>query len=806
MAGPGTSSGHPAPIGSDRASSEATHGPPVGSPRGPADRMSSLARPDKWVLSGLDGIIWAPPFPKWFDHPGFWDPAHVLHYELGPLFSVVLLDGDGVEIPIRRLPPGPTAWRPDRLRVEWQPLAHEGGAGFDTESPKGHPAPGPTPLRPSALTVLEERRVLPDGIVESIWYLPATLGVQSVVAYTAQPARDTEGLSADGDRLTWTRRVTDRKGESMEVRCQLFVEPDGSPAGDIDVCVVPSQGRATPHWALTPFAEASARNGPGGPPGTAADVPPWIWGSVRTALGQAPNASHDLGTEAPEPTAERGQCVRLRMTLRPTCRARGPRPPTDWSSYWSSFPDFATGDPHLDQYFGARIFGLGLNRIEGVWPFIGNAAIAEGIEYFHMPITYSAQCHMLEMRWRAGGAEAWGSILNFLENQKPDGSLHGRLYPNHLTGTDYYHANWGDAVRAVHAIHPDRGRLRRAYEGLSRFGEWMIRERDPEGSGMFTVVNHYETGQEYMSRYVTVDPEADVNEWLPRLRLKGVDVTVYAYQLFRALEWMASECGTEDAVAGWKAAAERTGKAIQSRMWSPEAGLFTDVDGASGRRTDVKAAVGFYPLLTDLTTTEQCSRLLDHLEDPHTFGTPFPIPSSSADDPHFSAEGLWKGVRRNCPWNGRVWPMTTSHLTEGLLRRWLAGNERAGVLGVEILIRFVRMMFDDGDPARPNCFEHYNPYSGRPCYFRGIDDYQHSWVLDLLIRGFAGLHVGEEGVSVHPLPHELPGVFTGPVVLRGRRVHVEVSGSASRLHVDGRTWETPRGKPISVTWDDMPHE
>ena len=76
-------------------------------------------------------------------------------------------------------------------------------------------------------------------------------------------------------------------------------------------------------------------------------------------------------------------------------------------------------------------------------PNISHAAIAEGMEYFHIPITYSAQCHMMEMRWRKGGEEAWGSILNFLEHQKSDGSLHGRIYPNHLSGTDYYHANWG---------------------------------------------------------------------------------------------------------------------------------------------------------------------------------------------------------------------------------------------------------------------------------------------------------------------------------------------------------------------------
>ena len=36
------------------------------------------------------------------------------------------------------------------------------------------------------------------------------------------------------------------------------------------------------------------------------------------------------------------------------------------------------------------------------------------------------------------------------------------------------------------------------------------------------------------------------------------------------------------------------------------------------------------------------------------------------DDPYFDAEADWKGKRTNCPWNGRVWPMTNSHVADAL--------------------------------------------------------------------------------------------------------------------------------------------
>ena len=750
------------------------------SDRSPQHRIKALARPGKWYLGGLDGVVWAPPFPRWLNRPGFWDPVHMVQYELGPCFSVALLDAKGNEIPFTRSagspdPPrrhGRDTWHPGTLTTHW--------------------------TTPASSVAVETRRVLPGGLLESSWTLAPELPSGHLVAFTAQPVGTVSEARVSEGGLKWTRSVTDRTGHELSVRMEILASRP--PAWR---SVLPSEGGATPDWALSPFAERGIDDLPG--PDAAGDptidLPPgdigWIWMAVAFPVSASSN----------EPPA-----LRLRLTPRlsppvrpePGSPARNRPTPTTWPTFFSSFPSFSSSDPHLDRYFDHRIHGLGLNRIDGHWGNIRHPCIAEGPGYFHVPITYSAQCHMMEMRWREGGREAWGSLLNFLDNRKEDGSLHGRLYPSHLERTDFYHANWGDALLAVHAMHPDPAALARCYEGLTRYAQWLNRSRDPEGSGMFTVVNHFETGQEYMSRYMAVDAEADVRGWQPRLRLKGIDVTVYAHQLFRALARVAGELAREGDEADWQALATRSGRAMMRHMWSPGARLFTDVDGrtlaGTPVRTDVKAAVGFYPMLTDLVDDARLDAMMDHLEDPRTFGTPFPIPSSSVDDPRFSAEGIWRGKRRNCPWNGRVWPMTTSHVIEGLLRCRRRGNERAGGLAADMLVRFVRMMFTDGDPGRPNCFEHYNPYTGRACHFRGIDDYQHSWVLDLLARGIAGLHIGEEGVEVWPLPHELPRVTLGPVRARGRVVAVVVDEGRVAVEVDGEWHDGPRGEPLRVGW------
>ena len=711
----------------------------------PRLRIEALERPDKWYLGGLDGVVWAPPFPRWLHKPGFRDPVHLMQYEVAPCFSVAFLDAGGEEVSLVADETGdapPLAWRPGRLRARWRYRSRRGGTA------------------PPVAT--EDRRVRPGGVLESAWTLPDEARDGLLVAFTTQPAESAATFTVTERGVRWVRRVTDRAGRRLTVEMEM-------------------SGSHPPAWTQV--------------------LPPDDAGWIRAAAA------------FPVPVGSDRLVLRMRLTPRleePRPSDPDTRPPEPdartsaptWESFFAGFPAFTSGDPFLDRYFDYRVYGLGLNRIEGNWGHVRHPAIAEGPEYFHVPITYSAQCHMMEMRWRDGGREAWGSVLNFLDNQKEDGSLHGRLYPNHLERTDFYHANWGDAVLAVHRMHPRREALARCYRGLSSYARWLCRSRDPEESGMFTVVNHFETGQEYMSRYMAVDPEADVRGWQPRLQLKGIDVTVYAHQLFRALGTIARELGRVGDEAGWRGLAARSGDAITGRMWSPGARLFTDVDGRTFERTGVKAAVGFYPMMTDLVDGTRLDAMMDHLEDPATFGTRFPLPSSSVDDPRFSAEGIWKGKRRNCPWNGRVWPMTTSHVIEGLLRCWRRGNERAGKLAADMLPRFVRMMFADGDLERPNCFEHYNPDTGRACYYRGIDDYQHSWVLDLIARGVAGLHVGEEGLEVRPLPHGLAHVSMGPVRTRGRDVSVELTGSRVTLVVDGERYDGVRGEPLHVDWED----
>lgn len=725
----------------------------------PEQRLEALARDDKWSLSACDGILWAPAFPVWLREPGFWDECHVYYHPFAPLFSVALVGPDGRDVPLNQTG---RRWRPDRLVCSY--------------------------ATPEGAVLTETKTASPGGVFRSAWRLdPARHRDHRLVAYSAQPGDAVVSAERVDAGVRWRRTLADRRAVAMTVDATLRAL-DGPPR----VSCVRSEGSAVqPVWRFTPYVER------------------WHPGAgVREEVRLEGIDAHGLVYAAVDVPAT--DHATFEIELRPAEAEHRFRPrsePDPWPGHLASFPTLTCSDPYLERYFDYRAFGLLLCRLEGGAGNVRHPAVAEGISYFHVPITYSGQCHMYEMRWSRTPDVARGTLLNFIDTQKDDGGFHGRIYTNHLIGTDFYYANWGDAAEAVDAVHPCDAWLGRIYDGLAKHARWLDADRDAEGSGMLDVQNMYETGQEYMARYQAVNPSADVDGWEKNTRLKAIDATVYAYHLNRALERFAPRVG--DDPAPWSRRAARIGAAITGAMWDEETGMFSDVDPRTGARTGVKAAVCFYPLLTDLVSDAHVGRMLAHLANPEEFWTPWPLPSSAVDDPTFNADAEWKGKRHVCPWNGRVWPMTNSHVIDGLIRQWRrrdpeagpdAPRHRCGPIAAELLDKFVKLMFHDRDLARPNCFEHYNPLSGHACEYRGIDDYQHSWVIDLLVRGLCGLDVERRGdawtLVCDPLPMHVDTFVLDDVCVRGAAARVERHGQAFTVTVDGATHAGTVGTPV----------
>ena len=746
------------------------------------DVLELLARDDKWYLGTGEATIFAPQFPQWLDAPGFWDGAQVYQYELAPLFTVAALDQRGHELPLR---PTRRRWTPAELTVEYQ-------VG-------------------DVATATETRTVQPGGIFVSEWRVRAVRPTRlHLVAFTAQdaPSIDLGSVTWDG-AVAFERTLRDRAGVPMRVRAELTC------AGGAASWAAYLSERSAPHprWGFTPFAErwvaealpreivVGGINQEGllyaavhyplalgtehGAAAFALRVGPAA-GELRRWAGAPPSQARPSPTEAAPPLSSGRHLPALGRASR-----------RRWHEFLAGVPHFRCSDPYLETYYWYRWYGLRLHSVEGGVGNCRHPSVCEGVAFFHEPIAYSAPCHARELRWLPDPEQARGVIRTFFDHQKDDGGLHGRVYVNHLQGTDFYHANWGDAVLAVDAVHPDNGFAAELYPKLARYADWLVRTRDPDASGMFDVIDQYETGQEYMSRYQAVDADADRYGWENRIRLKGVDVTVYAYALFRALDRLAGRTGAPDG-GRWCGLAERTARAVREDMWEPATGMFADVDPWTGRRTGAKAAVCFYPYLTDLATAEHAAALERTLLDPAQFWTPYPVPSSSVDDPLFDAFGHWKGKRHVCPWNGRVWPMANSHVAEALANAALTHAPRLREATAGFISRFVRMMFHDGDLQRPNCYEHYNPLTGQASTYRGVDDYQHSWVNDLLIQYVAGVRPHAGGITVDPFPVGLEHAELSNLRVRGVPLTVRVDGGRFTVTAGRTRHEGAVGTPIEV--------
>ncbi len=738
--------------------------------------LSLLARTDKWYLGGGNRLLWAPLFPLWLERPGFWDSAHYYNLEHGPVFTWTLLDEEGRELPLRQVR---RSWDPAKLTAEFRV---DGGSPSEKR-------------RNAGLRIVEEKCLLPEDVLASSIRIENRSTVRPrklrLVAWTMRPNAASEkrtwmtDVGFRHDAVTFAAHLASETRPEFSYQCVFGL---GSPV--LSHAIQLSEGSAIqPHWSLTPFVAKLS----GGSLGDAThlggvNADGLVYMALETPIhvgrGKTGRASVFFAA-APKRAEALSQLRRAQSHADPVAVSEHA-----WNEYFSSVPYFDCSDPHFNRYYWYRWYGLRLLTTDGGEKNYRHPTVSEGIGYFRAPISYSAVCHMLENRWRHDPALAQGSLLTFIDNQRDDGAFRGYIDPDYYRrdalGEPFYHANWGKALMALQALHPDGAFLRRVYAPLAAYARYFDRERDAEASGLYDIDNHYETGQEYMQRYLAVDPDADRDNWGEVFRLKGVDVSVYLYDLKRALGAAARLLGLSAAESdAWDQGADRTRSAILGSMWDPEAEMFFDVDPRTGVRTGVKAATCFYPYMTDIADDRHLPGLRKHLLNPKEFWTPVPVPSSSLDDPMFSAEAQWKGKRMNCPWNGRVWPMTNSHIAEALARSArTSGDAELTRAAATFLRKFVRMLFDGGDPERPNAFEHYHPSTGEPSRYRGVDDYQHSWVNDLIIRYAAGLEVVPGRIELAPLPLGLTSLTLDQAFVGGRMVRLRMHSGIWTLWID----------------------
>jgi hypothetical protein len=769
----------------------------------PEHPIERLRRADRHSLGAGEGILFAHPHPRWLHRPGLWDGVQWYTHRIRPAYTLSILDSNSRDIPLRE---SFRSWTPAMLVASFV-----GGAIQLTER----------------RVILDGGRTLSDCTVVNGSGRRETLGI---AVWTAQEGIDIPDRSLcrstgdDGIGFRVNAPDVQQRNHRLALDAILQLEP----CPDLRLLLETQHARGSenlPEWSIAPLRERmsgardvvhSIDNRPTGNGRTLLYfglirnivIEPGQSLSFTACLQVAPvdESTNDARREQfGDERAARSNDSRAKRTpssgtpprhLPNAVLGAADASNQHWRRFFETAPDLVSSDPHLGRFFAHRWYGLRLNFLSPCGLY-RRPTCAEGTEFFHQAISYSAWTHARELRW-LDATRARGVMETFFDHQNADGSYPGLIYVDGVHPTANYLGDWGGSLDALEEAHPDRDFLQRAWRSLSRYAAWLSRDRDPDATGLYRVRDPYETGQEYMSRYIAVQQDADTQHFDYALDLFGIDVTVYAYRLHRALERAARRLHQRESRRAHERTADRIGDAILARLWDPRTGLFSDVDPRSGEPTGIKAAICFYPWMTDLPGPAHLAGLEKHLFDPRAFWTPVPVPSTAADDSTYDPDGYWKGVRRNCPWNGRVWPMTNCHVAEALATTAISHAPHLRRAAADLILRTVRMMFFDGDPARPNSFEHYSPVTGEPCAWRGLDDYQHSWLNDQIVRWIVGFRPDADGFVVDPLPADIAHARIERLPFRGSLLDVGFNEHTVFAACDGRRLEVTRPETLRV--------
>ena len=709
--------------------------------------LKLLKRDDKWYLGGGDLLVFTPLFPQWLHIPGLWDEAHFYNIPLKPLYTISFLSKDGKELKPKLLD---TIWDPSKL-IRRFALTND-------------------------LTLTETDVLLPNDSLSTTLHFEGKSQEIDVILWTAQVNDQNENTLSffkEETGLLINREVKLRKKHPFNISLFLGMEHSS-------YSINLSENTANqPKFEYTPYYEKFDEKLPDEIHNKGINPDGLLYFGLHKHLKITENSELKISLSV----AKTSEMAKEKFNESFNIENPVKKSEKNWQKFFDSVPHFECSNKFIEKYYWYRWFGLRLFMMKNSYSY---PCVCEGPAYFRMPISYSAQCHILETRWMNSSKVAEGSFLNFVENQEENGRYPGNLYPIDIDRKCFYNSDFGTAIMEIYIVHPDVDYLKKIYPSLVKYAEFFDRGRDPENSYLYDVIDQMETGQEFMTRYTSVDEKADLQMEYGGIRLKGVDATCYQYGIRKALSFIAGKLGKEFDSQKWKNEAAKIKDAVLKYMWDEDEEMFFDVNPKNRQRTSIKAAVCFYPYMSDIADESHQNGLKKHLFNKDEFWTSYPVPSTALNEPLSSSFGEWKEKRMNCPWNGRVWPMTNSHIAEALVSVASKYDEILKEKAGWFIKRTIEMMYLDGDLKYPNTYEHYNPHSGKPCLYRGVNDYQHSWIVDLIIKYICGIQPQLDGsLVIDPLPLGLKYLRIDNIQIKEQIFKVEIENDRFRVYIDG---------------------
>lgn len=519
-----------------------------------------------------------------------------------------------------------------------------------------------------------------------------------------------------------------------------------------------------------------------------------LWNGMRKTLAPGERSSFTVAAIAVLPEEEEAAVDKLQKLLGCSSQTLKRRQRAASERWFAGAPSFTCSDPMLEKCWLYRWYIL---RSCLVQPGTGNfrhRAMYEGSSHKMTKIPYhptgweftkliplSTPFHVREMMWRQDPGDV-AEIIRSLCDSAEDGIW--RCMYTDEKNLDYancsafslyqYYLKTGDGQLAEETLPAFKRNTMAVYEKHRGVNDHLQIE-----------YVHQRTGKEYQPSYWYFAEEYPDHVWGEHREgytpLKRVDRSVYMYLDCVGLSRLCRDLGDPEGSA-FTELAEAISRDILEKMWDPETEFFYDLHFQDDRKAMVKNIVGYYPFWAGITG-ERHLGALRYLSDPQYFGTGSGFASTAADCPVFSACGGWKGDffkgRNGCVWNGPSWPYTTAITLDAVAEVSRKQNHRYDALFARGLREYLLEHFQGHDIRSPYLVEHYDSITGEP--LSDEPDYNHSFMIDLIVRCVAGLIPTEKGILFEPIDCGLDSFMLSDIRIQNHTYSVTLSNQIYTL-------------------------
>lgn len=408
---------------------------------------------------------------------------------------------------------------------------------------------------------------------------------------------------------------------------------------------------------------------------------------------------------------------------------------------------FACSDPWVTKMYYHRWYLLKKNSMNPRLGHMQFRAFSEGrwtSDWYANVISYGAGHQMYEARWLRDPSYAWGHLLTFVENTRPDG-----IYPSHVTPKGQQGGQYTDWITScawgLQEVHPNTPLLQKIAPTLERNVEAWQKEYGWGNSPLLVVDSHWWTGMEWQpaffsfANYYTGGGSGTDPKFMTPLR--RVDLTAYNYANATAVAKIDRMLGRNREANRMEELAKAIQQAVIEKMWDAKDHWFVDLRASDNAQSSALEVIGLYPFAFNLPPREKgYEAAWTTALNPSIFWTPWPIASAAKTCPAYSQNGWPIGPGGSgCMWNGPTWPHANSLVMRAMANtlRHYAPCALTRQKLYELFYSFTKAQYKNQNFLYPWTGEFYNGDTG--AWKTDQRDYFHSGWIDPLISDLLGL-------------------------------------------------------------------